>query len=151
MTTTVLAAFGLAVKPNVALSQKWHSGRVWREKKIYWERSKSDLQTAFVRRITQAMRDKNLSDNEVARIIFPGDPTKIQSSISRITACKQEPSLEKIEQFARALNIPALSLLMEIPRQERDKLITLTPTRPIPSSIQRPSKLKAGDRKRTKA
>lgn len=149
MTTTNLAAFGLSVKPNVAISQKWHSSPVRRGKKIYWEKSKSELQTTFVRRVTAIMEKRGLSDNEVARTIFPGDPTKIQSSISRITSCRQEPSLEKIAAFSRALDVPAISLL--IPMQEQDGgIISLPTTRPMAPKFQR-VKVKRGDRKKSGA
>lgn len=149
MTTTNLAAFGLSVKPNVAFSQKWHSGRVWREKKIYWDRSKSDLQTTFVRRVRSIMKSRGWSDNEVARAIFPAQPTKIQSSISRITSCRQEPSLEKVSEFARALGVPAVSLLIAMPEQD-DGIISFPTTRPIEHKFHRAQKVKRGDSKRSR-
>lgn len=96
-----------AVKPYVTLAKNFYRQGVRRKRRIYYEDSKSKLQTIFVRRLNEILWDKEISDNELARRIEPKDPASIQRSISRIVSCKQEPGLEKVEQIAVALKIQA--------------------------------------------
>lgn len=109
-----LAAFGLNIKPHVARERKWHPSRMRSpKKKIHWDKASSALQKTFVRRVSELMEKRSLSDNDIARALFPEKPTKIQSSISRITSCRQDPTLEKVQQFAAALGVGVLDLLVD--------------------------------------
>lgn len=110
---TSLAAFGLNRKPHVAKSRKWHSSRMRPKKKIHWDKAGSALQKTFVRQVSDLMSRRGLSDNDIARALYPEKPTKIQSSISRITSCRQDPTLEKVQQFALALGVAPLELLVD--------------------------------------
>src|SRR4051812_6272636 len=62
-----LAAFGLTRKPHVAIGQKWHRGVVRRrEKKIHWDKIKTDTQRIFVVRVNELMDGKGMSDNQLS-------------------------------------------------------------------------------------
>ncbi len=110
MSDTILAPFGLNCKPHAANPENPYAWRVRRKKKIYWEKSKSKLQTVFVRRLQEILEERGISDNQLATLIKPNDPASIQRSISRITGCQQDPSLEKVYQISVALDLPVTIL-----------------------------------------
>jgi transcriptional regulator with XRE-family HTH domain len=84
-----------------------------REKKVRWEKSGSPLQTVFVRRLIEILKDRGMSDNQLAGLIRKDDPGAIQRSISRITACIQDPTLEKVHQIAQALGVQVADLVKD--------------------------------------
>jgi hypothetical protein len=114
MSESLLAACGLIVKPHVPKRRNPYAQGVRPKKRIYWEDSRSKLQTVFVRRLNEILEARGLSDNALAKLIAGNDePTAIQSSISRITGCKQDPTLEKVSQIVEALGISPESLFGE--------------------------------------
>lgn len=105
-----LAAFGLFGKPYVANSHKWHCGGMRRKKKIHWERIKSPVQRVFVVRVNEEMALQVLSDNGLAKRCSALGMETSQSSVSRITGGRQDPSLEQVDNIANALGVPAWQL-----------------------------------------
>jgi transcriptional regulator with XRE-family HTH domain len=134
-TTTTLTENGLTRKPNVAYRRKWHALTVAREKKIHYLKAKSALQAVFVRRVNQVMKDKGLSDNAIAKIMFPENPSKRQTSVSRITACRQDPSLQKVQEIADALNVHPLFLFMEVVSGSSNPQSNIAEFPPAPSML----------------
>jgi hypothetical protein len=123
------------VKPHVTLAGNAYPPRVGRRKTVYWEKSKSKAQTIFVRRLQELMEVRKLSDNELARMVEPRSPESVQRSISRITGCTQDPTLEKVNQIAEALAIPVAALFSDEPVRQRTPLVkgTLTTREPVKS------------------
>lgn len=83
------------------------------EKKVHWDKVKSQLQALFIRRLHEEMKKQGLSDNALSARC---DALKLpvgQSSVSRITGGRQDPSLENVHALAAALDLPAWYLLTE--------------------------------------
>lgn len=123
MNTTIRPYAAYFCKPNVTLAGKGYGQGVRRRKQVYYERAKSPLQALFVRRVNEAMEVKGLSDNALARLIAPKDPDSVQRSVSRITGCTQDPTLEKVSQILAALDIPPEKLFSSEPVRERTSLV----------------------------
>lgn len=117
---TLITENGLTCKPNAAIEGKWHAFGVSKRKKIHLNLARSTLQATFVRRLQQVMGEKEISDNELSKKIPGGDGGALQANISRITGCRQDPSLEKVEQIATALGVHPLFLLMEVGQPKDD-------------------------------
>lgn len=124
--TTVIGPYAAnKVKPNVTYRATAYAAGVKREKKkVYWEKSKSKVQTIFVRRLNEVMEARGLSDNGLARLIAPKDPASVQRSVSRITGCHQDPSLEKVSQIVEALDIPPAMLFTDELVSQRTPLLS---------------------------
>lgn len=128
MTMPISAENGLDVKPQTAtLLNPYPRGMTRRKKSVYWERSKSGLQTVFVRRLVAILEDRGISDNQLADMIAPGKPKSVQRSISRITACDQDPSLEMVWRITQALQVNIRDVLPDDdlkPVRKRTELLT---------------------------
>lgn len=114
MTSVFSAENGSLVKPQTAIHTHGYSrGMVRRRKPVYYEQSKSALQTRFVRRLVAILEKREMSDNQLATKIRPDNPRAIQSNISRITACLQDPGLEMVERITKALGVDVNEMLAD--------------------------------------
>lgn len=109
--SATLAGFGLKGKPHVANPKTEHRGGVRRPKKIYWEKIKSPVQRVFVIRVNEELDAKGWSDNILSAICDDQGNGIGQSSVSRITGGRQDPSLEMVHAIASGLDMPAWKLL----------------------------------------
>ena len=111
-----LAVFGLERKSYVASPKLGHLTPM-----------RETLQNLVVRRLAEEMQERRLSANSLARICKVG-----QTSISRILAGKQDPSLEKIEELAAGLGVPPWYLLVE---REATASKVISPPSPKPREV----------------
>lgn len=84
-------------------------------KKIHSDQVKSPLQLLFVKRINDELRARGWSDNQFAQQCKAEGWDIGQSSVSRITGGRQDPTLEMLFKLAKVLKIPAWELLVESP------------------------------------
>lgn len=90
----------------------------------------SELQKLFMRRLAEEMESRALGANAAHRMAKRMGYTISQSTISRILAGLQDPTLEKLHALADVLGMPPWALLME-PGQIEQRVI-----RPIAASRQ---------------
>lgn len=103
-----------------------------KEKKIHEDQIKSPLQKLFVRRLQEEMKKQDVSDNALSARC---DDLKLpvgQSSVSRITGGRQDPSLENIYALAAALGFAAAPwyLLMDAGAARREVIGPPEPPKP---------------------
>lgn len=96
MTGSSLAVFGLTRKPHVAKCDLRHFSAMG-----------DSLLERFSSRLQEEMERRELSANQLAKLSQVG-----QTSISRILAGKQDPSLEIVDSLSKAMGIPAWFLMV---------------------------------------
>jgi transcriptional regulator with XRE-family HTH domain len=113
MTPKRLSQKRLARKPNVAYSRLWQPAKMAKGKKIHLDKTRSPLQRMLVKRLSEVMAERGITDNELAkRCEALGLPVG-QSSISRITGGRQDPTLLIVYSIASALDVSASQLLSD--------------------------------------
>lgn len=71
-----------------------------------------ELKKLFVQRLDDEMRRKGVSANQLSRIAKLQGNRISQTAISNILRGEQDPSLSKLQAIAKALDLPAWSLLI---------------------------------------
>lgn len=118
--TTIKPCLTSLVKPHVTTGgSAYRAGVPRRKKKVKYEKARSPVQALFVRRLNELLEARELSDNALARLINPKSPGSIQRSVSRVTACTQDPTLEMVGLIVVALGIPPDTLFKDEGVKER--------------------------------
>lgn len=102
MDTTNLSVSGCSVNPHVDTARFCHRGGM-----------KPTLQKLFVIRLKEELEIRRISGAALAKLTKQIGMPLAQSSVSRILAGKQDPSLEMVESISEALGIPPWFLMMQ--------------------------------------
>jgi transcriptional regulator with XRE-family HTH domain len=156
MLNETLAACGLKSKPNVVKGQKWHLSRMRKPKKVRLPEDATSTQHLFVRRINDELASRQWSDNEFAARCKARGWDLGQSSISRITGGRQDPTLSMLHKLADSLGMQAADLLTDRYGQAHPKASAARPQNvrdlpPFPSMLggkDKSVRKVKGDRKR---
>lgn len=103
MTTTFCPASGPPVNPNVGQPAFGH----------YCAQMRGELQALFIRRVREEMDARSLSINAVARAAKSHGHRLGKSTVARILAGEQDPTLEKIVVLSEVFGVPAWFLLTD--------------------------------------
>lgn len=116
MVSDRLSASGLHVNPHVDTSDFGQPFAV----------QQTELQKLFIQRLKQEMDARALTGNAASRMAKRMGYTMSQSTVSRVLAGLQDPTLSLIGTLAEVLGIPAPALFME-PGQIEQRIIRLLP------------------------
>jgi hypothetical protein len=111
--TTIKPCLTKHVKPYVPKGENVYRAGVRYRKKVYFEKARSGLQALFVRRLNEVLAKRQLSDNQLAKLIDPVNPASIQRSVSRVTGCTQDPTLEMVSRIVLALGVDPEALFKD--------------------------------------
>ncbi len=89
----------------------------------------SKLQELFVRRLSEELEARMMSTHAVVRIAKTLGHKIGKSSVARILAGKQDPTLRMVHIFSEVLGLPSWTLLMETGQIEQRVI------RPIPQNV----------------
>jgi transcriptional regulator with XRE-family HTH domain len=111
MSNDTLNRFRLKVKPPAAYGHLGHLSPM--RKQVDEKKITSELQATFVRRLNEEMELGGISDNQLAALCAKANLPVGQSSISRITKGRQDPTLTVVYRLAKGLGISPLALLVD--------------------------------------